>query len=54
MQGLHDFLFLHNLDALVFGEYIKSCLMNLMLDFSFLRAKRSVKEHVLYFKLAVK
>jgi len=30
----------------VFGEYFRFCLLNVMSDFSFLRAELSVKVHV--------
>jgi len=35
----------------VFGEYIRFWLMNLMSDFSFLRAEHSVKERYHFFQM---
>jgi len=34
-----------------FGKYIRFCLINRMLDFSFLRVEYSVKEHVQSFHI---
>jgi len=35
----------------VFGEYVRFFLMNVMLDFSFLRTEHSVKVHVCFFQM---
>jgi len=35
----------------VFAEYIRFCLMNLMSEFSFLKAENSVTEHVHFFQM---